>query len=159
TGIDVVARVPSVNSAPRTTSGPFGGSASAFPTVARPAAMPEPVVATPVPVPEPVAAVSSNELDLSLDDIIDEPVAEPEARIPPAEPHVEMRPQPLAPMHPQPPLDERPMTLFEKMMNLSRPKPAPKPASPAAQPAEPEVHTDGGPDVAIPSFFKKQANN
>ncbi|MGI4877989.1 MAG: cell division protein FtsZ, partial [Janthinobacterium lividum] len=75
TGIDVVARVPSVNSAPRTTSGPFGGSASAFPTVARPAAMPEPVVATPVPVPEPVAAVTSNELDLSLDDIIDEPVA------------------------------------------------------------------------------------
>ncbi|KPF66615.1 cell division protein FtsZ [alpha proteobacterium AAP81b] len=49
--------------------------------------------------------------------------------------------------------DERPPTLFEKMMNLSRPKA--KPVAPATLAPEP---TASAADVEIPPFFKRQAN-
>jgi hypothetical protein len=45
--------------------------------------------------------------------------------------------------------------LFEKMMNLSR-GPKPKPASTTLAPEPPVA---GAPDVEIPPFFKRQANN
>ncbi|MEY3269027.1 MAG: hypothetical protein RL480_1787 [Pseudomonadota bacterium] len=51
--------------------------------------------------------------------------------------------------------DERAPTLFEKMMNLSR-GPKPKPASTTLAPEPPVA---GAPDVEIPPFFKRQANN
>ncbi|MFZ4110498.1 MAG: cell division protein FtsZ, partial [Polymorphobacter sp.] len=51
--------------------------------------------------------------------------------------------------------DERAPTLFEKMMNLSR-GPRPKPASTTLAPEPPIA---GAPDVEIPPFFKRQANN
>ncbi|MGI4878813.1 MAG: cell division protein FtsZ [Janthinobacterium lividum] len=154
TGIDVVARVPSVSTTARSVP-VFGGSASAFPgAVARPAVA-EPAVivqeAAPVPEPEP------EPLDLSLDDVVDEPVAvapvvRPE---PPVAPPV-IQPVPLPPMHPQ--VEEKPLTLFEKMMNLSR-KPAPRPAPTTTLAPDPTATTDSTPEVSIPSFFKKQANN
>ena len=51
--------------------------------------------------------------------------------------------------------EERPPTLFEKMMNLSR-GPKPKPTSTTLAPEPPVA---GAPDVDIPPFFKRQANN
>ena len=51
--------------------------------------------------------------------------------------------------------EERPPTLFEKMMNLSR---GPK-AKPASTTLAPEPPVAGAPDVDIPPFFKRQANN
>ena len=54
------------------------------------------------------------------------------------------------------PVEEvRPPTLFEKMMNLSR---GPK-AKPASTTLAPEPPVAGAPDVDIPPFFKRQANN
>ncbi len=148
TGIDVVARTPAVSTT--RTMPAFGGTASAFPTAAAPRpAVPEPAVSI-EPEPEP--------LDLSLDDVVEEPT-EPMIRFTPT-------PQPIAPvavaaplppMRPQPEAEEKPLTLFEKMMNLSR-KPAPRPAVTTLAP-DPEGEPDPQPEVAIPSFFKKQANN
>ena len=139
TGIDVVARVPSVST---TRAAPmFGGTASVFPVAAK-AAAPEPVVI--IPEPEPLA------LDNSLEEI-DEPAVELSP-----EPVASIAPAAAPPMHVQPEVEDKPMTLFEKMMNLSR-KPAPRPAPMTLAP-DPEA-ADAAPDVAIPSFFKRQANN
>ncbi len=149
TGIDVVARTPAVSTL-RPTS-PFASVAAAFPAVSTKPA-PEPEI-----MPEP--AVEPAMLDLSLDDIIDEPELLPEPVA--AAPAPEVQPQPQSqqpmhpqPMHPQPAVEERPLTLFEKMMNLSR-KPAARPAPTTLAP-EPDTSE---PEVAIPSFFKKQASN
>ena len=150
TGIDVVARTPAVGTL--RSSSPFASAAPSFPAVStRPLA--EPVVAEPV-VAEPVATVEHYDpepalLDLSLDDLIDD--------TPEPEPVVMAAPAPLPPMHPQPEAEERPLTLFEKMMNLSR-KPAPR-VTPTTLAPEPTVHGDDPAEVAIPSFFKKQASN
>ena len=140
TGIDVVARTPAVST--MRSASPFGAVAAAFPTVTtKPVA--EPVVAF-----EEVVEPEPELLDLSLDDVVDEPELTP-------------APIPIAaatfapPMHPQPAVEDKPLTLFEKMMNLSR-KPAPRPAPTTLAP-EPEA--DAQPEVAIPSFFKKQASN
>jgi cell division protein FtsZ len=67
---------------------------------------------------------------------------------------------PAAAAPPPPPVaepveDERPLTLFEKMMNMSR-GPKPKPAPAATLAPEPDKAT---PDVDIPPFFKRQVNN
>jgi cell division protein FtsZ len=51
--------------------------------------------------------------------------------------------------------EERTPTLFEKMMNLSR---GPRPKSTSTTLA-PEPPVAGAPDVEIPPFFKRQANN
>ncbi|MGI4877842.1 MAG: cell division protein FtsZ [Janthinobacterium lividum] len=154
TGIDVVARTPAVSTT--RTMPAFGGTASAFPTGAAPRGpVAEPVVSASVePEPEP--------LDLSLDDVVDEP-AEPQIRFTPAAPApvapvvAPVAAAPLPPMRPQPDVEEKPLTLFEKMMNLSR-KPAPRPAVTTLAP-DSDGEPDAQPEVAIPSFFKKQANN
>ena len=144
TGIDVVARTPAVSTT--RTMAPFGGTAS-FPAI-RPVA-PEPFAIV-APEPEPEA------LDLSLDDLVDEHVEPMIARFTPsAEP---VAAAPLPPMHPQPEVEDKPLTLFEKMMNLSR-KPAPRAAPIETLAPDPEADTDAQPEVAIPSFFKKQASN
>ncbi len=139
TGIDVVARTPAVSTL--RPASPFGAVAAAFPAVAT-----KPVVAEPVAFVEEVAP-EPELLDLSLDDVIDEPEPAPEP--------VAMTPVALPPMRPQPEAEDKPLTLFEKMMNLSR-KPAPRP-TPTTLAPEPEAA--GEPEVAIPSFFKKQASN
>jgi cell division protein FtsZ len=77
----------------------------------------------------------------------------------PREPTPAVAPAPIAPpaaaVTPQPVEEERPPTLFEKMMNLSRgPKPKPAPASTLAPPPVP-----GASEVDIPPFFKRQVNN
>ena len=136
TGIDVVARTPAVSTL--RASSPFAAAAPAFPAVAAKPIVAEPVVLVEEVMPEPEL------LDLSLDDVIDD---EPEPIV--------AAPAPLPPMHPQPEAEDKPLTLFEKMMNLSR-KPAPRPA-PVTLAPEPEP--EGEPAVAIPSFFKKQASN
>ncbi len=147
TGIDVVARTPAVGTT--RTMPAFGGTASAFPTPAASRLAPEPiVVVAPEPEPEP--------LDLSLDDAVDGPVA-PMMHFAPAPSPAVVAPASLPPMHPQAEVEEKPLTLFEKMMNLSR-KPAPRPAVTTLAP-DLEADTEPQPDVAIPSFFKKQANN
>jgi len=146
TGIDVVARTPAVSTT--RTMPAFGGTAAVFPTAAAPRPAPEPAVIV-APEPEPEA----EPLDLMLDDVIEEPVA-PVVRLTHAPP-APVAAAPLPPMHPQP-VEEKPLTLFEKMMNLSR-KPAPRPAVTTLAP-DPEAD-DAPPEVAIPSFFKKQANN
>ncbi len=167
TGIDVVARTPSV---PTRAPAGFGGTASAFPTVAagRPEPRaPEPVVAEPVMVdPEPALSLLppepvTHELDLSVDDMIDfeeempreptvirftptaQPTAAPVSAAPP-------------PMRAPPVEEERPLSLFEKMMNLSRPAKAPRAPEPTLAP-EPDPQAEG--DVAIPRFFKRQVND
>jgi len=145
TGIDVVARTPAVSTL-RATS-PFGAVATAFPTVPT-----RPVVAEPI---ELVDEVEPEPLDLGLDDLIDEPAPVPVAAAPVAASVTPAAPIVLSPMHPQPEVEDKPLTLFEKMMNLSR-KPA---ARPAPTTLAPEPERDGQPDVAIPSFFKKQASN
>jgi cell division protein FtsZ len=150
TGIDVVARTPAISTT--RTMPAFGGTASAFPTTAlRPA--PEPTV---IVAPEPEPEVEP--LDLSLEDIVEEPVA-PMMRFTPTAPQqaAPVVAAPLLPMHPQPVAEDKPLTLFEKMMNLSR-KPAARPAVTTLAP-DPEADADAPPEVAIPSFFKKQASN
>jgi cell division protein FtsZ len=155
TGIDVVARTPAVSTT--RTMPAFGGTASAFPTTtASRSPVAEPAVSASVePWPEP--------LDLSLDDVVEEQPAEPQIRFTPAAPApvapvvAPVAAAPLPPMRPQPDVEEKPLTLFEKMMNLSR-KPAARPAVTTLAP-DPEGEPDPQPEVAIPSFFKKQANN
>ncbi len=59
----------------------------------------------------------------------------------------------------EPPVeDDRPLTLFEKMMNMSR-SPKAKPAPAATLAPEPQVGTGSAADVEIPPFFKRQVNN
>jgi len=160
TGIDVVAYTPAAST--RVPTG-FGGTASAFPTAAvgRQEVRPEPrVEAAPVaepkitlPEPEPVMM---QELDLSLEDLV---ATEPDL---PREPSVIRFTPTAAPAAPPPPMrapapveEERPLSLFEKMMNLSRPA-KPRPPEPTLAP-EPEAQPDH--DVAIPRFFKRQVND
>jgi cell division protein FtsZ len=146
TGIDVVARTPAVSTT--RTMAAFGGTASAFPAVAARLAAPEPTVIVADPEPE--------ALDLSFEDMVDEPVA-PIVRFTPTAHPVAVA-EPLPPMHPQSEVEDKPLTLFEKMMNLSR-KPVPRAAPVTTLAPDPEADSDPQPEVAIPSFFKKQASN
>ena len=84
TGIDVVARTPAVSTL--RPASPFASAATAFPAVST----------TPPPVTAPEPEAEPELLDLSLDDLIDEPepVQEPVASV------VAMAPAPLPPMHP-----------------------------------------------------------
>ena len=64
------------------------------------------------------------------------------------------------PMRAAPPAaeEERPLTLFERMMNLSRGAPKAK-AEPAPAPA-PAYETEASQDpLEIPRFFKRQVND
>ena len=139
TGIDVVARTPAVST--MRVASPFTPAAAVFPAAATTPIVAEAIVRIEETAPE------AETLELSLDDLIDEPETLPEA--------IAAEPAPLRPMHPQPEAEDKPLTLFEKMMNLSR-KPA---AKPVPTTLAPEPESDAQPEVAIPSFFKKQASN
>ena len=162
TGIDVVARTPSVATrgpAPAFGAASFGGAASAFPTAnaGRPMMPPEPQVTLPEPEPEPVMELQ--ELDLGTEELL-----ELEDELPPEPSVIRFTPNdvPATPAAPPPPMyaaaeEERPMSLFEKMMNLSRPAKPVRTSEPTLAP-EPEAPADSG-DVAIPRFFKRQVND
>ena len=163
TGIDVVARMPNAAVPPRVAG--LGGMGSAFPST--PASRPGPVAAAPAPAPEPepVAEVPAPEpeeeplvltapepvLDLAPEDRVEEPVPLAAYRFTPGA--VPATPSP-AEAAPEP--EERPLTLFEKMMNLSKgPARAPRPVATLAPEPEPEA----GSDLEIPRFFKRQVND
>ncbi len=80
----------------------------------------------------------------------DVPVATPAAAVP--MPRAEPEPEPVAEVEAE---EDRPMTLFEKMMNLSRGS-KPKASPPATLAPEPPPVA---PDVDIPPFFKRQVNS
>ena len=171
TGIDAASRPAAV--APRTRpAGAFASQPSIFttPPVIAPAPVPE--VIAPVAEPLPVAAFDDNapfgddddvpeamiddEIDLGADAERIEDVSPLDTfRFTPTEaPVVPIAPVAAAPA-PVEVEEDRPPTLFEKMMNLSRgPKPKPAPTSTLAPEPQP-----GTPDVDIPPFFKRQANN
>ena len=157
TGIDVVARTPSVAVPQRTA---FGGSSSAFagPTVAVPGRTPapepvlEPVAATviappPVVEPEPVSD-QLGELDLSVAERIEEPEAPLLASFTPKTP-----PAPVIPIRPVVEDEPEPQSLFQKMLGLSRGAKA-APRATLVPDRQPEV----GGEVEIPPFFKRQVN-
>lgn len=170
TGIDVVARTPSVSTAARPRD--FGGTASAFngPTIAVPGRtpVPEPVASEPVAVapiePEPVVVAHepemAEELDLSSAEMIDEPAAQI-ARFTPTAPVVPIR-SPETQRQPEfePEEEPEPQSLFQRMLNLSRgTKPVPMRASATLAPERDADHQpEAATDVEIPSFFKKQVN-
>ncbi len=172
TGIDAVARTPSVPLP--TKASEWGGVRTAFPPVAaaRPAvpavpepaapAAPEPAVAAdeaPEEAPLVLEAPDVAELDLGLDEPAEAPAPMAAFRFTPGD-------QPVAavapPAEPEPMVledaePEAPQSLFQKMLNLSR---ATKPArAPATLAPEPEVSTDAGADMEIPRFFKRQVND
>ena len=161
TGIDAAARSAAPAPAPVRKREPadtvFAGQTSIFgpaPTVAPPPVVePEPVVAK---TPEPV------ELDLgAVGELIDDEEDVAAAVLSPPT-IVEVARTPAAPeresvvvqITPPPVEEERPLSLFEKMMAMSRgskPKPAPtETLAPEPPPAA---------DVDIPPFFKRQVNN
>jgi len=172
TGIDVVARTPSV---PTRVPAGFGATPSAFPTVAagRPEPRPEtrpvdpgsealstPAGVAPPLVPAPVPA-AMHELDLSLDDIVDDEELPPEPAVMRFTPTAPAAAKPAAepapvPMRAPPVEEERPLSLFEKMMNLSRvPAKQARPEPTLAPDPDPQPDSE----VAIPRFFKRQVND
>ena len=75
----------------------------------------------------------------------------------PAAPPPAPAPAPVA-AAPEPEKEERVLTLFDKMRNLSRGG-RPKPTAPATLAPEPDAGPSSQPDVDIPPFFKRQINN
>ena len=154
TGIDAATRAAAVSPPPKprvdqvfpAQSSIFGAS----PAIAPPVRAPEPVAET---LPEPAEMV-----DIDLETvgvrIEDEAPAMPIAAGP-----VVARPEPVSivvPIVSPPPVEEeRPLSLFERMMQMSRggkARPAPEPTlAPEPVPAPS--------DVEIPPFFKRQVNN
>ena len=151
TGIDAATRAtvaPQPAARPRNESG-FAPQTSIFamaPVAAAAPALPEAEAVEREAVPEPI------EMDLGMAERVedDEIVA--------AEPAAAPVPE-FVSMHPQPaPEPERPMSLFEKMMSLSR-APKFKAAPPATLAPEPVPKAPAASDVDIPPFFKRQVNN
>jgi len=165
-----------------TVAGTFGG---AIPPVRPAAAEPAPATApTPAPVAEepapkieePVAEAPrpvAEELTLDMSAAIDDeptnvmPLVRPEPAVAAPAPIVESEPREYvaSPMprgtkaEPEEAAEERPLTLFEKMMNLSR---GPSKAKPAPEPvvAPPAYSGDANEDpLEIPRFFKRQVND
>jgi cell division protein FtsZ len=184
TGIDAASRPVPMPARPRTAGG-FAAQPTIFtaapvaPPAAEPAVAPATTLLPPDPVAEPAVARALDELDAVADMATEaglpEIVPEEEEidlglegervsdlspadtfRFTPSDP----TPSPIAMVTPaaeappEPVEEERPPTLFEKMMSLSRgQKPKAPPATLAPEPAP------GAPDVDIPPFFKRQANN
>jgi cell division protein FtsZ len=160
TGIDAAARAAAPAPAPvrkrDTADTAFAMQTSIFTTA--------PPVAPPVVTPEPVAAAipEPEELDLgSVGELIDDeddlgaPVLGPPKGVEVARTPVVHEPEPVVVPIIQPVVEEeRPMSLFEKMMAMSRgSKPKPAPAETLAPEPPPAA------DVDIPPFFKRQVNN
>jgi cell division protein FtsZ len=180
TGIDAAAKVAPVPQPTRsgvsfgTVAGGFGAPASVSPRSAAPVAAepaPAPVVEEPVaeiveqtvveaaPAPQPVA-----ELELDLSNAIEEEPAP--VNVTPLRPEPVRSPEPVAvepapvaaprPMRGAPVEEERPLTLFERMMNLSRGAPKAKADAAPAPSQEPDASQD---PLEIPRFFKRQVND
>ena len=149
TGIDAATRAAAAPVAPtRARNEPgFAPQPSIFAMPPVPAAAPAvPAIAEPMEEAETVLELA--EMDLGL---VAERIDGPETvDVPEPEPV-------MVSMHPQPPVEaERPLTLFERMLSMSRgPKPAPVAATLAPEPAAPPAASD----VDIPPFFKRQVNN
>jgi cell division protein FtsZ len=130
--------------------------------VMAPVPAPEPVVETPVVaemVAEPVIEESFPD-ELALDDMVEDEVADAEpvaANVMPLRADVPIEaPSPMDARTPVADADEsRPMTLFERMMNLNRPK-AKEEAAPVAAAPQPDASED---PLEIPRFFKRQVND
>jgi cell division protein FtsZ len=118
-------------------------------------------VAPPVVEPEPVAVQPPEPVELDLG-TVGELIADEDAPVinPPKAVEVAMaptEPEPasvVVPIAPPPVEEERPLSLFEKMMAMSRGT-KPKPASTETLAPEPAPAAD----VDIPPFFKRQVNN
>jgi cell division protein FtsZ len=160
TGIDAAARAAAPAPVPvrkrETTDAAFPAQTSIFttaPPVAPPVVTPEPV-ATTVPEPEELDLGTVGELIDDEDDLA-APVLGPPKGVEVA--RVSKAPEPAPVVVPiiQPVVEEeRPMSLFEKMMAMSRgSKPKPAPAETLAPEPPPAA------DVDIPPFFKRQVNN
>ena len=158
TGIDVIARAPAVQSAPRADifrrPPVFDGPSVAVPgRTPLPEAEPvaattavEPVDVLPLAVPQPPV---SDELDLSGAELIDEPEPRMAVFTPKA---------PVVPIRaPEPEPEPEPQSLFQKMLNLSRGSKAPPPR-PATLAPEPDKQPEASADVEIPPFFRRQVN-
>ena len=175
TGIDAQAKT---MPAPTRPAMAFGSVAGGF-APARTAPSPAPVETAPEPVPAPeplivaeedttIAAAPSNELALDMSDMVEEdeapanvmplvrPEPEPVAYAPAPQPLV-AEPRPAA-MRDESAEEERPLTLFEKMINMGRgaPKAKAEPSAPLAPAPEPEAGQD---PLEIPRFFKRQVND
>jgi len=180
TGIDAASRPVPVANRPRPATG-FAAQPSIFtaPPAPMPVAQPATAYEAPQPAVEPMVARALDDLDAVADAAAEAALPEiaPEddeidlgieaVRVPDLSPADTFRftpsdsvpppavaPTPVAETVPEPVEEDRPPTLFEKMMSLSR---GPKP-KPAASTLAPEP-TPGAPDVDIPPFFKRQANN
>jgi len=184
TGIDAASRPNAVVPRPRPAAAPSGfttqPSIFATPPAVAPPAEPVVTVTAPIVDEEPVAASAfvralddmdvremdlpeatvdtDEEIDLgAVDQRLDVSMAVDSFRFTPSDPAPAVPTvavEPLAPVA-APVEEERAPTLFEKMMNLSR---GPKP-KPALTTLAPEPPVAGPPDVDIPPFFKRQANN
>ncbi len=130
-------------------------TAPAVAVPAEPEALPS---ATAEPFGEPLAE-AEDEIDLAAvaERIPDAPPVHSYRFAPGGEPSVSMTPPPApvveAPVAEAPVEEERSLTLFERMMNISRPKAKPVPAPTLAPEPAP-----GTAEVEIPPFFKRQAN-
>ncbi|MBC7431702.1 MAG: cell division protein FtsZ [Rubritepida sp.] len=155
TGIDAAARaatVPAPAARPRNEPG-FTAQTSIF--AMPPVAASAPIAPQPAVESEPEPEAEAAEMDLGL---VAERIEEEEIVLPKPMATVVASPAVVVPMHPQAPEpveEERPLTLFEKMMNMSR-GPKPKPAPAATLAPEPVAAPT---DVDIPPFFKRQVNN
>jgi cell division protein FtsZ len=165
TGIDAAARAAAPVPPPaRPLEAPgFAAQTSIF-TMAPPPPPPPPVI---VPVTGPAAAVAAADVSEPAPDLLEEVeidlataaemLVEDEApvAVPPPEPAVAEREAVVVPINAPPQVaDERPMSLFERMMQMSRGK-----AKPAAEPTLAPEPPAAAADVDIPPFFKRQVNN
>ena len=156
TGIDAATRADAIAPPPKPRAEQvFPAQSSIFgaaPAVAPPIRAPEPA-----PQPEPVDMVAALEpVDIDLEMVGVRIEDEEPAPVPVAAAPVVRIPEPVSvvvPIAPSPVEDERPLSLFERMMQMSRggkPRAAPEPTL-APEPAPT--------DVEIPPFFKRQVNN
>ena len=162
TGIDVVARTPSIQTSRPAmfsrNSGSFDGPTVAVPgrTAPAPEPLPEPKAAIPEPEPEvlPLPELAmSDELDLAQAELIEEEQHPMLAQFTPKASTA----APVVPIRAPEPEPEEPLSLFQKMLNLSRgTKPAPR--APSTLAPEPDRQPAAGTDVEIPPFFRRQVN-
>jgi cell division protein FtsZ len=157
---------PSIFSAPPPAAEPAPAETTEPVAIAAPAAEPAPLMlelpeAQPVAVEPETADDEDDVIDLAAADRMDEPAPAsftftpivPPAPVvsPPAEPAP-------APVAEAPVADERPLTLFERMMGMSRKPRAPEPTTslapaPSATPAAPKAGDDD-----VPGFMRRQVN-
>ncbi|WP_310496679.1 cell division protein FtsZ [Sandarakinorhabdus sp.] len=183
TGIDAATRPAAAPARTSRSESMFAAQQSIFsplpPPVVAPLAAPEPVAEVPAPaeLPQPTAPTAADQMaDASEDDFedidlalaaerVDEPLPASGFRFTPSPAPVPVAAQPIAPAapasvpEPAPVMaeEERALTLFEKMMGLSR---GSKPRHNVQTLApEPQVDAPKVDDVDIPPFFKRQVNN